>query len=405
MKNHLLLLLALVALVPLRAEQFFLNPDFSQGSTGWSGNFQTANSGGSAGGLVIQLKPHEWTSLSQEAAIKTDQLEIHVQMTMSADATYSTDPGDYGDFSAQIGLPEHSREVSGLKGQARGNLQGRFAILVMSPGTHGQYVSIPAKWGSPKSQGAIGGFHMGSQGTTQKIIIALPPGSGTVTFTNISANGPENEAPPELSLSEEFTGEKTLTVLPPAPQDDLIKNADFHEELNNWKGDLHPFSQFPAGGMPNFPPVAPPPQTGAYFELRSTKWVKATQVFDLSTPSYIVTVIYACSSDLEYSKHSSDYENIRTSANMTGFARGREGDWAIFTEEPEDIGVFFCPVNFPPPLDGAKMSMKRVRISGPANGSTAKLRRRQVTVAFPPGKGMVMIYRISVHPSTSGSAN
>ena len=376
------------------------NSDFSQGASGWGGNFQPAAPPTTpAGGLVVQLKPHEWTTLTQDIDIKSFKMTLHCEFLYAADATCSTEPQDYQNIEQKVGLPDRGQAINNLNQMALWNMQGKgFVILTGQDKSEDEFFLYRPEWGYERAQRASFSFRFGVPDNKRTLMLALPPGTGTVTIRSIEATGSAADPNPEAAPSPGAIGNWAVTQVPPAPADDLVLNGDFSEGLSGWKGDLHPNADMPPQTDITLP-AAPPSGTGAYFELHKSSWVKVSQDIDVPTPWIKVSIVYAYSSDVTFSPFAGDYENIYSSVGMNGMQRGVPGSGSYFLEDLNSHrGVYSM---FNPARRGTTMRIDTV----PLQVSRTLPAGKQFAFALPPGKGFVLIYRISIEPCENSPFN
>jgi len=208
MKNKLSLILSLLALLlPLRADDIVANGDFSQGPANWDGdvpnaddvamqNF-TSGKGATPAGITIQLQQDKWTYISQVVHTTEDSLKCTVAWRISPDCSLITD-------AAQ-------GKGSVMSKDTFGNLTG-YDYGYSMPVAAGQWILMAVKresgmpktpWdacevalhGDPsKQQNATVSFNsLGSYGE-KKIVLAFPPGQGSITILKVSLTPPNAPA-------------------------------------------------------------------------------------------------------------------------------------------------------------------------------------------------------------------
>jgi hypothetical protein len=178
--------------------------------------------------------------------------------------------------------------------------------------------------------------------------------------------------------------------------DEVLQNGDFSDGSSHWHGDGKTPSDFTEDN-----PLAtanPLTSTGLIVPLKPDSWTKVTQDFNGDKNShYLVTVKYKVSPDLTLSNKPEDYKDVARLIRFETY----EGYPAF--DVP--VGQFFVMVA---EVDGNKGYWEKFQ---PKLGSSdtqtyldpgqplAPEGRKMVTVAFPPGTGMVVILSISVTSS------
>ncbi len=205
MKTTLLACLGVFLAGPLAAQEAMQNSDFSDGTTHWHGDCKPAGTDQAqdftsstqlpSTGLQVDLHPSTWTKVTQVIfdAGKAYQpgMVLTISYQVSSDFKLSDRPSDYGDIGSKIGFG--SADIKARAGEIlafvdvppdeRASQSGstiyvyydKLAQAAFNPVTEGLQ-TFTAKISPP-------------QGTTdihQTFCIAVPPGSGSITFTKIS---------------------------------------------------------------------------------------------------------------------------------------------------------------------------------------------------------------------------
>jgi len=205
----LLLALSLsLAVTVLRADTILVNGDFSQGKAHWKGDAKDAASGdmtdistsmsdqGASSGMMVQLKPNDWTYVSQD--FNTRETTLVFSMAYKTSSDFSLANGNGGDGSIGgieailerlVGFPLQRKDISIHKGAA---------LVVVSDPSQNLVIYAASKLSSgadqQKSAVKIDGL-MAHEDKT--FFLAFPPGQGTITFQNIALTKPDaaNPAP------------------------------------------------------------------------------------------------------------------------------------------------------------------------------------------------------------------
>lgn len=390
-------------------DDYIQNSDFSQGTANWGGNFQVApppavppqpatppvskSSDVPDGGLVIQLKPHEWTTLTQDIVVKGYQMQLKTVCYFDRHATFSTDPKDYENAAQKIGMPDWSNAVKITTSQYGDKIKGRgYLMLFGQDKSEEEFFSYGPDWGYDRSQTATYPFRFGMKDNKRTVLVALPPGTGTVTITKITGTGADTDANLELARNPWALGNYAVDQIPAAPDDDLIKNGDFNDGLTGWKGDLKPYTSMTSTDGATLP-APPPPQTGAYFELKKSSWVKFSQGVNVTSPWVRVSVIYAYSSNVAFSELPGDYENMFASVDLSGTESGKQGSGSYFIEDADTHKATYSM--FWPQRRGTSTRIDTTFLPVPDPGKS----RVNIFLGLPPGKGIIVIYRVVVQPA------
>lgn len=182
--------LALACILPLRADNFLQNGDFSSGTDHWYGDGQTpaAMAGDDptatpnplfAKGLIIPLKGASWSKLSQDFQGDIAEGVLTITYMVTPDFGLSTNADDY------TNIPDHIND-DGWK--PFNGAPGEWILFISDFGTaraHGTYYKIKVKGGS-----GIQVLKAKVKGLTPQedktLAIAFPPGTGSVVLLNVA---------------------------------------------------------------------------------------------------------------------------------------------------------------------------------------------------------------------------
>ena len=189
MKNLLLILLVLLCILPLRADNWLQNGDFLDGITHWHGDgrspadFASDNPLQAADpftskGLIMPLKHLDWTKVAQDFKGKLASGVMTITYLVSKDLAFSDNPADYKNMPDHIGYDGWS---------AFNTPPGDWVVFVSDFGSaHGTYYEIKPKLGSPDAQT----FRAKVKGLTpledKTVTLAFPPGTGTIVILSAS---------------------------------------------------------------------------------------------------------------------------------------------------------------------------------------------------------------------------
>jgi hypothetical protein len=189
MKTLLLALLVLALALPLRADNWLENSDFTDGINHWRGSGKTPADVGPddpldkpdpflTKGLIIQLRPMDWDKIAQDFRGKGTTAVLTITYMVAPDLTFSTKPDDYVDMPQQM-------HYDGW--QAVNTPPGDWIVFIADFGTaHGTYWTLAPKLGSAAPQT----FRARVTGLTpfedKTITLGFPPGSGNLVILSIS---------------------------------------------------------------------------------------------------------------------------------------------------------------------------------------------------------------------------
>jgi len=178
-------------------------------------------------------------------------------------------------------------------------------------------------------------------------------------------------------------------LLFPLRADECLTNGDFKDGNHDWYGGT---AKTPADFAPPDPFTKADPFTaeGMIVPLHSD-WTKECQDFKLKGTTAVVKIRYVVSKDFLFSTKAEDYANV---PNAIGW-----GHWKPFTGEPgsmvlmiSDLEGHYVHYSFvkPDPQSDQEQGGE-LTIQGLTTGTTLTL-----AIAFPPGKGMIVIKKVSV---------
>ena len=186
---------ALLALLPLRADNWLQNGDFANGADHWRGDGRSPADITAAAtdpfakpdpllskGLIIPLKAHSWTKISQNFRTKSADLELTINYVFSPGLTLSDREDDY------VNVPKQIDNLIFLSF----NLPVRQCMVLfsdLSNGVKGIHYDFTPKFGTTEVQT----LHAEVNGLTQLedevITISFPPGTGNVILQSVALEG------------------------------------------------------------------------------------------------------------------------------------------------------------------------------------------------------------------------
>jgi len=189
MKTLFLTLLALACTLPLRADNWLQNGDFTDGITHWRGNgrapadYATENPLEkpdllTSKGLIIPLRHRDWDKIIQDFKGKNASGVLTITYMVSPGLTFSTKPDDYANVPDQI----HS---DGWQGVA--TPPGDWVVFIADFGSERYtYYEIKPKLDSSAPQTCQLPVSRLTPHEDKTITLAFPPGDGKVVILNIS---------------------------------------------------------------------------------------------------------------------------------------------------------------------------------------------------------------------------
>jgi hypothetical protein len=173
-----------------QGDNWLQNGDFSSGRDHWRGDGQTPSDMAPSNpfdkpdpllskGLIIPLKPHRWTKITQDFRTKASQLVLTMTYVFSPGLTFSSKDDDYKNIPHQI-----DNELYGsfdLK-----PTEWMVLFTDFGNGAKGAYYTMDAKTGSSEPQTVHMDVKDLSPLEDEVITIAFPPGTGNVVLQSVS---------------------------------------------------------------------------------------------------------------------------------------------------------------------------------------------------------------------------
>jgi len=189
MNALLFTLLVLACALPLRADNWLQNGDFTDGINHWRGNGRSPADLApdnpldkpdpfTSKGLIIPLKDLDWTKVAQDFKGKIASGVLTFTYMVSADRAFSTKAEDY------LNMPGH---ISYDGWRPFNTPAGEWVIFISDFGSaRGTYYTIRPKLGSTDPQTCKMAVHGLTPLEDKTITLAFPPGTGTMVMLNIS---------------------------------------------------------------------------------------------------------------------------------------------------------------------------------------------------------------------------
>ena len=215
MKTSLILGLSLLLAAPVIAQdatdtpEVMENADMSDGTTHWHGDVKVAGadsttdlitgSNGASKGIVVDLHPSSWTRVTQEMHLHMDRhvpspsAVLTIVYSASADFTLSTRETDYSNAASEVGF-DNVRFYAG---------RGKVTVVIDRPpvnrslATGANTITIypdnialgsfePKAGDQQQTYTASLNIPAGSVRDNPTFCLAIPPGTGSLTFLKIS---------------------------------------------------------------------------------------------------------------------------------------------------------------------------------------------------------------------------
>jgi hypothetical protein len=190
MKTIACALLVLACLVPLRAD-ILVNSDFTDGRAHWKGDAQPLDmsdlsSPTTPAGVTITLKKDKWTKLYQVFTTKEKKLRYSVTFKLSSDYSVEEETSD-GSSGGMMSPSPGLNDIEGMYPLYLSPWRAKWVIVPYDIGEGSStYIFLTPDLQKPDAQtltGTIRGFN----GDDEKILLlAFPPGEGSVTLLNLS---------------------------------------------------------------------------------------------------------------------------------------------------------------------------------------------------------------------------
>jgi len=185
----LALLLTVVSASVIRADDIILNGNFADGKTHWHGAGDVPDIGGS---LVVTLKPDKWTVVYQDFSAEATQLRLKITYSYSDDCTLATPRS-----ADALVPPLDAHGLEEATGMANGigtvNLPGTasWMVLMTSGGRfRGEHPVYPGTNDTNPRTYSTTLSEWNKQFNRDDLCLAFPPGTGTVTVTEVEVTPP-----------------------------------------------------------------------------------------------------------------------------------------------------------------------------------------------------------------------
>ena len=182
----------IVGLGPLRADNCVQNGDFANGADHWRGDGQSPADLAAASsdpfakpdpmlskGLIIPLKEHSWTKITQDFRTKSADLELKIDYLLAPGTQFSSSPDDY------VNIPKQIDNLMYLTF----NISPQQLIVQFTDfgnGAKGEYFKFAPKFDSTALQTLHAQVSDFTPLEHEVVTIAFPPGKGYVVLQDIS---------------------------------------------------------------------------------------------------------------------------------------------------------------------------------------------------------------------------
>jgi hypothetical protein len=180
-----------------------------------------------------------------------------------------------------------------------------------------------------------------------------------------------------------------LLLLPVRADDsNLIQNGDFSDGINHWYGG----GRSPADYSSDNPMAASDPLTskGLIIPLHAETWTKVAQDFKGKSDTGELTITFQVSPDFAFSAKDEDYKNMPDKIGYDGWRAfdTKVGTWVVFVSDFGSSKGTYCMIKAEPGQTGVKTFHTTIKNLTPFEDKT-------MTLAFPPGTGMIVITSVS----------
>lgn len=180
-----------------------------------------------------------------------------------------------------------------------------------------------------------------------------------------------------------------LAGILPLHADNLIQNGDFTDGITHWHGD----AQGPADFAPANPFDKPDPFTskGLIVTLKDNRWRKVAQDFTGKITGGVLTITFMVSPDLAFSASGADYVGVPHKIGYDGWApfNTTAGAFVFLISDFGSSTIWYNSVT--PELGSSKVQTIKDKLT-----SLTPKEDKTITLAFPPGKGTIVILSVTL---------
>ena len=174
----------------------------------------------------------------------------------------------------------------------------------------------------------------------------------------------------------------------PIRADEELKNPDFSDGISHWEGGVESGLNDDGFSEPS-DPGSPSLKAGIFLKLSAGKWSPVSQQFRPLATSGILTIVYKFSDGLTFSSRPNAYRNVPGRLGYTGDRSPNPeiGHWIAFLAEGGNPLLNLFEIT--PKMDNSLQTI-HIQIKDMAAREDTFL-----VLAFPPGDGKVILYRVS----------
>ncbi len=193
MKPLFFAFLLMTIVIPLRADDWLANGDFSGGKDHWYGQAKWPEDFAAADpftpadpltskGMIIPLKSSSWVAAFQDFKGKTPTAILRITYVVAPNTSFSTRPEDYRNMPDKIGWDSWA---------PFNTPPGSFVVFISELAqAHGRYYLVHPKTSNPGEQHFQAPVNSMTPWSQKTIALAFPPGEGTVVVHKVSLVDP-----------------------------------------------------------------------------------------------------------------------------------------------------------------------------------------------------------------------
>ncbi len=188
MKLLLLGVLVLVSSISLRAD-ILANSAFTDGRAHWKGDAKDINTdnlgAGSQVGITVTLKKDKWTKIYQTFTTREKRVQYSISFTLSSD--YHVEHDSAEGSSSIMGPSAGLDDIEGMYPLYLSTYSTSWVLIVQQFGSGGSsFIYLRPDPKNVDSQTLTGKIRGLTDDDEKIIVLAFPPGEGSITLTNVS---------------------------------------------------------------------------------------------------------------------------------------------------------------------------------------------------------------------------
>ena len=171
--------------------------------------------------------------------------------------------------------------------------------------------------------------------------------------------------------------------------DSWLQNSDFSDGNSHWVGE----AKTPADFAPSDPFAKADPfySKGMIIPLSGAMWKKVVQDFKGKSANGVLTITYKVSPDFAFSDKPDDYKNMPDKIHYDA--------WLAFDSDPQSFVIFFSDLEsrhgkifyVHPTVGSDEVQTMKVALR-----DITPFTQKTITLAFPPGKGAIVILGVDI---------